>query len=92
MARALGELAARLGVSRQTVNVIENGHYDPSLPPVHGDETQLVVIYDNIEHLRGTTKNAPDVAASVERLFRGHADALRDLDTTHRDMDRGHHE
>lgn len=43
----------------------------------HGDETQLVVVYDNIEHLRGTTKNAPDVAASVERLFRGHADALR---------------
>jgi hypothetical protein len=43
----------------------------------HGAETQLVVIYDNIEHLRGTTKNAPDVAASVERLFRGHADALR---------------
>jgi hypothetical protein len=43
----------------------------------HGDDTQLVVIYDNIEHLRGTTKNAPEVAASVERLFRGHADALR---------------
>jgi hypothetical protein len=47
------------------------------LRALHGDETQLVVIYDNIEHLRGTTKNAPDVAASVERLFRGHADALR---------------
>jgi putative transcriptional regulator len=26
------DLAARLGVARQTVNVIENGHYDPSLP------------------------------------------------------------
>lgn len=26
------ELAARLGVSRQTVNAIENGKYDPSLP------------------------------------------------------------
>ena len=26
------ELAARLGVSRQTVNAIENGRYDPSLP------------------------------------------------------------
>lgn len=25
------ELAERLGVSRQTVNVIEKGHYDPSL-------------------------------------------------------------
>jgi putative transcriptional regulator len=26
------ELAAHLGVSRQTVNAIENGRYDPSLP------------------------------------------------------------
>lgn len=26
------ELAARLGVSRQTVNAIENERYDPSLP------------------------------------------------------------
>jgi putative transcriptional regulator len=26
------ELASRLGVSRQTVNSIENGKYDPSLP------------------------------------------------------------
>ena len=26
------ELAGRLGVSRQTVNAIENGKYDPSLP------------------------------------------------------------
>ncbi len=26
------ELGARLGVSRQTVNAIENGKYDPSLP------------------------------------------------------------
>ena len=26
------ELADRLGVSRQTVNALENGRYDPSLP------------------------------------------------------------
>lgn len=26
------ELAKRLGVSRQTVNAVENGRYDPSLP------------------------------------------------------------
>jgi putative transcriptional regulator len=26
------DLAGRLGVSRQTVNAIENGKYDPSLP------------------------------------------------------------
>ena len=28
---AQGELAAKLGVSRQTVNAIETGKYDPSL-------------------------------------------------------------
>jgi len=27
-----GELAAKLGVSRQTVNAIETSKYDPSLP------------------------------------------------------------
>ncbi len=27
-----GELGTRLGVSRQTVNAIETGKYDPSLP------------------------------------------------------------
>ena len=27
-----GELAARLDVSRQTINAIETGKYDPSLP------------------------------------------------------------
>jgi putative transcriptional regulator len=26
------DLAARLGVSRQTVNAVETGRYDPSLP------------------------------------------------------------
>ncbi len=27
-----GDLAVKLGVSRQTVNAIETGRYDPSLP------------------------------------------------------------
>ncbi len=27
-----GDLAARLGVSRQTINAVETGKYDPSLP------------------------------------------------------------
>lgn len=27
-----GDLAVRLGVSRQTVNAVETGKYDPSLP------------------------------------------------------------
>lgn len=30
------ELAGRLGVSRQTVNAIETGKYDPSLPLAFG--------------------------------------------------------
>ena len=30
------EVAGRLGVSRQTVNAIENGKYDPSLPLAFG--------------------------------------------------------
>jgi putative transcriptional regulator len=30
------ELATRLGVSRQTVNAIETGKYDPSLPLAFG--------------------------------------------------------
>lgn len=31
-----GELAERLGVSRQTINAIETGKYDPSLPLAFG--------------------------------------------------------
>lgn len=31
-----GELATRLGVSRQTINAIETGKYDPSLPLAFG--------------------------------------------------------
>ncbi len=31
-----GDLATRLGVSRQTVNAIETGKYDPSLPLAFG--------------------------------------------------------
>lgn len=30
------EVAQRLGVSRQTVNAVENGKYDPSLPLAFG--------------------------------------------------------
>ena len=32
LAWSQAELAVRLGVSRQTVNAIETGKYDPSLP------------------------------------------------------------
>src|SRR4029077_7350018 len=33
LAWSQADLAERLGVSRQTVNAIETGKYDPSLPP-----------------------------------------------------------
>lgn len=43
-----GELAARVGVSRQTINVIEAGKYDPSLPLAF----KLAAIFDSrIEEL-----------------------------------------
>jgi putative transcriptional regulator len=47
------ELAKRLGVSRQTVNAVENGKYDPSLPlafrigAVFGLEVGDVFIYED---------------------------------------------
>lgn len=44
------EVAQRLGVSRQTVNAIENGKYDPSLPLAFGIarlfELQIEAIFD----------------------------------------------
>lgn len=43
----------------------------------YGPETELVILFDSIEHIRGTTSNAKDVASSVERLFRAHAEALQ---------------
>lgn len=43
----------------------------------HGDDTQLVVLFDSIEQIRGTTANADAVFESVERLFFGHSDKLR---------------
>lgn len=43
----------------------------------HGDQTQLVVIFDSIEQFRGTSVNAEQVASSVETVFRGHAEKLR---------------
>jgi putative transcriptional regulator len=47
------DLAERLGVSRQTVNAIENGKYDPSLPlafkigKVFGLPIEEIFIYED---------------------------------------------
>lgn len=43
----------------------------------HGDETQLVVLFDSIEQIRGSSSNDAEVFASVETLFVGHPDKLR---------------
>jgi putative transcriptional regulator len=49
------DLAERLGVSRQTVNAIETGKYDPSLPlafkvaRLFGKKVEEVFLYDEGE-------------------------------------------
>lgn len=42
-----------------------------------GDETEVLVIVDSMEHVRGSYLNAKEVQASVETLFAGHADKLK---------------
>jgi len=44
---------------------------------VVGADTQVVILLDSLEHIRGTTANAKDVFSSVETLFSGHADKLQ---------------
>jgi len=47
-----GELAERLGVSRQTVNALETGKYDPSLPlafriaRLFGEAIEMIFLYE----------------------------------------------
>lgn len=43
----------------------------------HGEDTNLVVLFDSIEQIRGSSVNDTDVFASVETLFVGHPDKLR---------------
>ena len=53
-------LAERLGVSRQTVNAIEKGRYDPSLPlafkiaDVFGLAIEDIFEYEGAEHEQAT--------------------------------------
>jgi putative transcriptional regulator len=53
------ELAEKLGVSRQTVNAIETGRYDPSLPlafgiaRVFGKLIEEILEPDDLHRLRG---------------------------------------
>ena len=43
----------------------------------HGEETEVVLLVDSLEHIRGTYTNARQVQESVETLFAGHADKLK---------------
>ncbi|MBO9740090.1 helix-turn-helix transcriptional regulator [Xanthomonas axonopodis pv. begoniae] len=48
-----GELGERLGVSRQTINALETGKYDPSLPlafriaRLFGEAIEQVFLYED---------------------------------------------
>lgn len=43
----------------------------------HGDDREVVLLLDSVEHIRGTSVNALEVQSSVETLFASHADKLR---------------
>ena len=43
----------------------------------YGDDREIVLLLDSIEHIKGTLANAEDVHNSVERLFAGHPEKLR---------------
>jgi len=43
----------------------------------HGNDTNLVILFDSIEQIRGTSHNDSAVFRSVETLFANHADKLR---------------
>lgn len=43
----------------------------------HGEETQVVLLIDSLEHIRGGYSNARAVQESVEVLFTGHAEKLK---------------
>lgn len=74
--RLQAHMKGRLGALRTEVH----GFFAKCLNALkakHGKRTRLVVIFDSVEHFRGTSVNDEAVAASVEVLFRGHADTLR---------------
>lgn len=60
------ELARRLAVSRQTVNAIENGRYDPSLPlafkiaRAFSRPIEAIFIEDAPEESNAETRGRPD--------------------------------
>ena len=63
------ELAERLGVSRQTVNAIETGKYDPSLPlafrvaQLFGQPIEAIFLPDGQAALAGATDDRTAASA-----------------------------
>lgn len=53
------EVATRLGVSRQTVNAIETGRYDPSLPLAFGIAHLFGLRIEDIFSPDGTPASTP---------------------------------
>lgn len=48
-----------------------------ALKAKHGQETEIVLLVDSLEHIRGSFTNARQVQESVELLFASHAEKLR---------------
>jgi putative transcriptional regulator len=61
------ELAGRLGVSRQTVNAIETGKYDPSLPLAFAIARLFEQPIEAIFHPEGTTAAVARVGVEADR-------------------------
>lgn len=53
------ELAERLGVSRQTVNAIETGKYDPSLPLAFAMARLFELAIEQIFQFENTPRSQP---------------------------------
>jgi putative transcriptional regulator len=53
------ELAERLGVSRQTVNAIETGKYDPSLPLAFAMARLFELSIEQIFQFENVPRNQP---------------------------------
>ncbi len=54
------EVADRLGVSRQTVNAIENGKYDPSLPLAFGVARLFELRIEDVFNPDGNSASGPN--------------------------------
>lgn len=71
-ARMEGHLGALVGHVRKFFSECID-----ALKKRHGRETQIVLLVDSLEHVRGTFTNAHKVQESVEVLFTGHAEKLK---------------